>query len=746
MRRIFALLLVAAPALPATPAWAETHVRVVLDTSRSMRTNDPARLAALSTLLLHDLAQTNSTLGDSFEVIPFHATQQWASPADPPPTGTGARIRADYRNRAALARSLRDLGYDANWTYWYPGLREAAGELEATAGGTADVRVLVLVTDGLPEDRTRDEEARRIREELLPRLRAANIRLYVLAFGPEAAPHRAFFDDLVNGAGGGSLGEVFVDADGSRLVETMIQVFSHGFGYTQAGPWTLPVSTIDLAGGETHTRVAVVLFWKQPRPPALVLRGPRGAVNAPAGVLEGRERGASYQMEWVLAPRSGSHPIDATAPGATVAVLRPALLALEVRSAASAGPVRQVMAGHEVKLQVLVTAAAGGRGDPGEVDLSYQPHGPRAGKSYAWSKEADAPPPFDHGTAVPEGRFYSIFPSWLEPAEGQPFYVGYLEVGARRGARIVASLTGLQAHQVEVYPQVAIAPVPALGDARPDGSATVRALGRWERGCARFHLDLRAGRLPEPEYSLRAVLPASTALTGGLAGASLSLDGRPLAIEGKPGPYASPWNRGRSLKRAELLGGHEVCIQMGKPTAGDPGKPYELPVAFTLLATPYDTFDVVQPFRLKALIAPPGWSDLWAARASLLLASLGLLAAFWFLRGQPYLPRDLRLAVGRAGSRAGLAQQELAGTSLASRLLGLPGERPVVSETGGVRLGALRPVHDGLYRFRPARGVRVEALDGKPQEESGGWILLSARRIYRLHAGGSDHLLEVGYQ
>ncbi|HEX4963437.1 MAG TPA: vWA domain-containing protein [Thermoanaerobaculia bacterium] len=743
MRRavLGALLMVSLTARAA----AETHVRVVLDTSMSMRTNDPARLATLSTLLLYDLAQTNSTLGDSFEVIPFHSTQKWASPSDPPPTGTGARIRADYRNRTALARSLGDLHYDAKWTYWYPGLREAVGELEATKGGTSDVRVLVLVTDGLPEDKTRDEEEKRIREELIPRLRAAGIRLYVLAFGPEASPHRAFFDGLVpSGAG---LGEVFVDADGSRLVETMIRIFSHSFGYTQAGPWTLPAGSIDLAGGQTYPRVAVVLFWKQPQPPALALRGPRGAVNAPGGVLEGKEKGASYQMEWVLSPRAGAHPIASTAPGATVAVLRPAELVLEIRSARPGGQVRQVMAGQEVKLQALVKPAAGGTGDPGEVDLSYRVHGPRAAKDYAWSEDPKAPPAYDHGTPVPEGRFYSIFPQWREPAEGQPFYVGNLEVTARRGDRIVTALAGAQAHSVEVYPRLALAPVPALGDARLDGAAAVRALSRWERGCARFQLDLRAGRLPESPQGLRAVLPASTALTGGLAGASFTLDGLPLEIDGsKPGPYSSPWNRGRSLQRAELLGAHEVCIQVGKPTAGDPGKPFELPVAFTLLASPYDTFDVVESFQLKVLIAPPTWIERWGARASLLLAILGLLTAFWFLRGRPGLPQDLQVAVGRTGSQAGLAPQELAEPSLASRLLGMVGERPVISETGGVRLGALKPVRDGLYRFRPARGVRVETLEGKPPEDAGGWALLSAHRLYRLRAGESDYLFEVEYR
>src|SRR5262249_4936103 len=157
-------------------------------------------------------------------------------------------------------------------------------------------------------------------------------------------------------------------------------------------------------------------------------------------------------------------PIDPTAAaGATVAVLRPAQIALEIRSARPGGQVRQVMADQEVRWQVLVKPAAGGKGDPGEVDLSYQVHGPRSGTSYGWSKEPDAPPASEDSTVVPEGRLYPIYPQWLEPGQGQRFYVGYLEVTARRGARIVAALTGGQAHAVEVYPRLSIAPVPALG-------------------------------------------------------------------------------------------------------------------------------------------------------------------------------------------------------------------------------------------------------------------------------------------
>lgn len=728
------------------PAGANTHVRVVLDTSESMQRYDGDRLATLSTLLLYDLAPVNSTRGDSFEVLPFHPTQRWNSPSAPPPTGTGTRIRADFRNRAALASRLAALPYDADMTYFFPGLREAIVDLEATPGGASDVRVVVLVTDGLPEEETREEEERRIREELLPRLQAASIRLYVLAFGPQAYPNRTFFDNLMDG---GRQGTVFVDQDGSRLLETMIQIFSSSFGYAQDTPRSLPVGSLDLAAGKAHERVAVVLFWKNPQPPSLRLRTPQGGtVNLADGeVREGREKKASYQMAWALSPRPGLHPIDPTAPGALVAVLRPMPVELEIRSPGSGRPVQQVMAGMEVPLEVLVKPAAGGKGDPGPVNLTYQTHGDWQGGEFAWDGEVQAPPAGED-RAVAEGRVYPIYPKFPEPQEGRDFYRGHLAVTARRGAKIEEALTGSRAHSVEVYPRVAIAPVPALAGAVPEGSTTVRALERWERGCARFRLQLTAGRLPDPEYSLQALLPAPPSSARDLAGAVWTLDGLPLETTPAAGasPAVSPWTRGRSLQKDALLGEHEICVQMGKPTAGDPRRPYQVPLELTLLKSPYDTFRVIQPFQLKVLVAPPSPLERWGSRLAVLLSLLGLMATAWYLRGRPDLPSDLLVAVGRADSRAGLAPRPLPSPSLTASLLGRVGERPIVADAGGIRLGVLKPFREGLYRFRPARGARVETLEGKAPEMAGGWVALSVHRTYRLHQEGQELLIRVEYR
>ena len=63
----------------------QVHVRVVLDLSQSMTTNDPGRMAILSTILLHDLVRANTSLGNTFEVIPFDLDWQWSDPSAPPP-------------------------------------------------------------------------------------------------------------------------------------------------------------------------------------------------------------------------------------------------------------------------------------------------------------------------------------------------------------------------------------------------------------------------------------------------------------------------------------------------------------------------------------------------------------------------------------------------------------------------------------------------------------------------------------
>lgn len=737
--------------LGASSAAADEHVRVILDISGSMKKNDKPRLAPLSTLLLYDLAQPNLTLGDSFEVLPFHPTQKWSNPSAPPPTGVGERIVPRAGGRDAFARALETISYDGQWTYFYPGLRASIDDLESTPGGTRDVRVVVLVTDGLPEKPTREAEKQRIREELLPRLEDTGIRFYVLAFGPAAQKNRSFFDELVRGVRG-SVGDVFIDPDGRGLLTSMAEIFSRSFGYTLEPPRSLPgISRLDLSGSVTPERVAVAVFSPGQRAePSLELTPPSGGqVNQPGGVVHGSSKGAGYSLTWVLSPDDGAYDVDTDAPTGTVAVLRPTRLSLEARPTPPENrPIQRAMAETPFPISILVRPAAGAQGDVPNLEIAARTLGERTSEGYAWTGDWIGPPAGPGSTqTVPEGRLYHLqveFPA--DSQDGRELYRGFLEVEARRHEAVIAELTGPTAHPVEVYPRLRLRPIPNRDDALP-GPGEAPALDRSQTGCATFTLAVDAGDLPHPQnptYPLRAVLDASVPVDGPLREATFSLNSLPLEVDGRPGPQPGVWYKGRSLSREELLEEHEVCIHVGRPTTGDPGQPLELPLRLKIQEAPYDAFDVVDPFTLQATILPPAFLERWRSVIAFALGLLGLLATLWYLRDRPTLPDDMRVAVGVPGDSAapGHALDE---PSHLSRILGLVSARPI-SAPGGRLLGHVVPVDEDLYRFRPTRGARLTPT--RAEERAAGTrhgVPVLVHRSYEVEAGDETYTVRLEY-
>lgn len=741
----------------AGPALAANHVRVVLDVSRSMTTNDPGRQAILATLLLHDLADPDPGRGDSFEVIPFHPTQKWESSSDPPPEEIGTVIRPVDGHRKDFVQELTSLIYDADWTYFYPGIRAAVEDLGSLAGGDYDTRAVILVTDGVPEDPTRDEELRRIRSELIPELESHGIRLYVLAFGQRAYDHQDFFDRMIQGGSGGALGEVFLDKDGSDLLTPMTRIFSRTFGYDDSPPRSVSgVSHLDLEGGTSPRRVAVVVLSGEVAPPHLTLRAPPGAgLNAPEPVRSAGVPGGSYALRWVLSPAPGNHPFTTDVLRGKVAVLRPARLRIEIRPAPGFSQTGRTMAETPFPMGVLVRPQGGG--DPGPVDLSFRAHGecrtdPDSGElTSAWRGRPSAPPP-GPGTATAEGRLYRIEPEFPADWESGGFYRGCLEVEARRHQAVVGSLTGPHAHYVEIHPLLALSPVPLVADAvvGEGEDARQRALHRRETACARFKLALDAGELPHPErptYPVRVVLDPGVALAGPLREAAVTLDGLPLEVEGKPGPSPGPWYTGRQLSAQELLGEHRICLHLGRPDSGDPAKSLALPVLWTLLETPYDDFGVVRPFTLEALVAPPGLLERWHAPLVLGLVALALIGTLWHLRDRPVLPRDLGSAV--ALERGGAFQaRPLEETSPLKRWLGLVVEKAITAPGSDQRLAWVRPGRDDLFLVRSAsQGSTIEST--APEEtlpKRGKLVALAVHRHYRLKGPDGSYLFRLEYR
>lgn len=724
---------------------ADRHIRVVLDTSISMRSNDPLRLAPLSTLLLHDLARVNTTLGDTFAVIPFHPNWQWASADQAAPTSVGAVITAGT-DRSRLQAALRRQAYDAKMTYYYPGLLKAVEELERF-DDPDDIRVAVIVTDGLPEEPTREAELNLIRTQLGPRMAQAGIQLYVLAFGPALSP--GFFAPLIPSSGG----QILHDGDGRQLPWHMAQIFSKSFGYQATTPQAYSsASQLDLAQGQQPAQVATLLFRNDPAPPGLKLQPPAGGqvITRPDLNTSGSEAKSSFSLQWTLTPDSGAYRLQSDARDSQVVVLRPAALTMSARPLQAQDDIGQTMAEVLMPMGILLRPPAGSQGDPGEVQLTFRSNGRRLsapdpkdpGRRYEYQNDPQSPPAGERGEVIPEGRLYRIFPQFRQPDENEEFYVGYVEVEARRGGVLVARLV----HPVEVYPRVAVSPTPQQRDAKSAGDKGV--LERGEQGCAVFQFEVREGWLPhprQPSYTLRAFLQAP--LQDAFFKANVFFNGLPLEVEGKPGDRPGRWYAGRSLSREELLGEHRICVQIGRPTNYDTRLAYGVQVGFLLGESPYQQFksQVFEPFTLMARIAPPNAVQS-IAQWLLPLLMLLMLALWWYSRFRPRLPEDLMVALGAPQSPQAIARQPLGHPTLASRLLGLIRERPVSTGGNGPTLGWLRPDGDQLYGFRPAAGVQVRSAAGAKLQHHGSLALISVARDYRITTKDREFLFRLEYK
>jgi hypothetical protein len=747
-------LLIVLLAVVAAPAEAARDIRVVLDLSRSMKRNDPGRMAILSTILLHDLAQPNPSLGDSFKVIPFDLHWRWIDRGAPAPLSTQRPIEVQLGHRVDFVQTLQKLPYDADMTYFYPGIAAALQDLEQSARGTYDVRTIVLITDGVPEPATRDVELQHIRNELVPRLEQHGIRLYVLAFGGEAARNRDFFTEMVRSSGGASLGDVFIDPNGTELLSNMLQLFSRSFGFSPDVAHPVPgTTTLNLEASNTPERVAVAVLSAQPRPPSLRLTPPpgsSGSVSAPDGPRSASAPGGSYSLLWLLSPSPGAYGFDSDAVRGAAAVVRPTRLALELLPAPPHHQVQRTLASTPFPMHVVVHSSTGAQGDPGDVALSFRTFGERVpqpsggGSSYVW--ESARTPPAGPGRVTSRGREYDIVAEFREhPETPERVYVGYVEAEARRGEAVVGALAGAHAQRVEVHPLLGISPLPLGAHASP------RALGRREHACTTFTFQLNAGRLPHPDrpsYPVRAALAAGdpATLDHELSESSFTLDGIALDVDNKPAPQPSAWYTGRSLSPAELLGAHELCVRIGKPTEGNPALPVELQLRTTLLDDPYDEFRVIAPFDLKVLVAPPTLYEKWRLFFFAGMALLILVGLSWYLRDRPTFPGDLGYAVGREDSTAAPGSRPLEQPESAS-VFAWVAESPVLAPGEDRPLGYVRPARAELFRFRPARGVDLEPVE--PNEVIAlrrGLATLAVQRTYRLRTPRGPYVFRLEYR
>jgi len=738
----------------------ERHVRIVLDTSQSMRgtriepANDPSGLALISTAMFYDLAKYELGADGTFKLHTFESGGPGHCPSSVPKSVSSPWTQVKEATRTDFVNTVLGLRYDAPCTYFSPYLNEAARDLEATRSGDDVKRIIVLITDGLTEENTRAEE-QRLLEEVARRLHDRHIDLYVLAFGATANTNGDQFRRIFRfGQPGGTGGEVLTDPGGRELVENMIRIFKAAFAYQSE---VVAGERLNLADGLKRHAVAVLAHYDNAVEPSFSIEAPTAAAAGvslkgwgtavgravPDVVPKGASHPISYGIRWVVDPTLGEHRLIPKGPRPSkIAILRPINVTIRIRPAKGSPP-DVAMVGTPMRLRVDVTPAEGGSGDPGAVTVQFRTLAVKTPDGYEYAPSADWVPAAGGGAYAPgEGRGYDIRPEFGKsaafdnpPRDKKPYYDGYIEARAQVDGNVVASTPNQ--HQVRIYPWLSLRPDPDRGTAADGGSQTLQG---GETGCVEFTFHVE-GTLDNAEYSLSAV-PDTSALAGPLAGAEIYLDGTPLKA----------WENGRKIGRGTLATRKfSTCIAPARRTSG--GKDLTIPIRFSLWQAandPYKQLDVVQPFYLMANVEPAGFLQRWTSLLLLLLTLLVLALLYWLLVRLGF-PDDFRSAVGIGPDTSGWQVRPPAEAGVGGRMLGR-GARPVLSAGGNRQIGQVVPLQDELYVFRPEAGYHDLSLqrgqDWVAAPDNGsGEAEIAAHRMYRVRGSdGGHHYFRIEYE
>lgn len=275
------------------PAWAKApeknDVRVLIDISGSMRTNDPQNLRRPALRMLVGLMQPGTRAG----VWTF---AKWSNPLVPM-----AEVDKAWKKKAMAASE--QITSPGMFTHVERVLEEATKDWEGSP--TTHNRHLVLLTDGMVDvSKTPGESEasrQRIIDKLLPRLKELGVRVHTIALS-ERADHELMKE--LSSATGGWYEQV-------ESADTLQRVFLKMF--EQVGkPDSVPLNgnkfTVD-----SSVREATVLLFRKPGSEAPVLLSPTGEKftdsDIPAGVAWYRDEG--YDLITLSSPVKGEWSLQA---------------------------------------------------------------------------------------------------------------------------------------------------------------------------------------------------------------------------------------------------------------------------------------------------------------------------------------------------------------------------------------------------------------------------------------------------
>nr|VFK12557.1 MAG: von Willebrand factor type A domain-containing protein [Candidatus Kentron sp. LPFa] len=742
-------------------AMAENHVRIVLDVSGSMRTNDSSRNAILATLLLHDLVSPNTDGGDSFAVLPFNKKWRWEDPGIPP-VQSGSSIKATSGKRARFVKSIKALKYNAQCTYFYPGLKKALDELKTEKPSDYANQVIVLVTDGVPSNQcnssgthTLQEEKRLIIDELVPRFNKVGIALYVLAFGNKVVGNRIFFDEITKQLAINA--PIKIDPDGKGLVSNMRTIFEQAFGFETKKPVTLGSKkprTLNLNKGMDPYRTAVVAHVPLGHLSNINLKAPPTMKLNAKDPLCARESGGSYCVQWVQSPDKGRYRLSGvfkkSAKG-RVTVLRPVELDLRI---VPWNPKRKfpslpaftiddrAMATRKFVLGASITTKHGGVAPDVNLEYRYSSLNPEG--KIIWRKWR-APPPnrVDRNSAARIYPLPTTFP--VNAREKGKTYDSRVEIVIRRGSAELLRRTDSQAHVMQVWPFLSLKP-------RPNPASTGNPLKANQEGCASFTFSLQSDFPQEKSFPITGDLKIPNNASGLLDKTRFSLDGIDLTTAPQPSDPAAAttesWSKGLDRTLAELAKPHRMCVTLGRPRQGAANKPIMVTTGFTLNQAPYDEYDVVRPLRFKIRMAKIGVRDRYGAMGLVGLLALLSLLLLYYARFRPVMSEDFRyrLWTDSEGSHLPPEANRLPPVSSLRRVLGIS-YRYDIKSVDGQPVARLRPTRDKqLFVLDMDAGTMIKPMEGNDtlQPKGHSWAI-EAGRDYRIDTGERRWIFRTEY-
>ena len=276
-----------APLRAATPDYAD--VRVLIDISGSMRQNDPQNLRRPALRMLAGLLQPGTRAG----VWTF---ARWTNNLVPVAEVDGAW---KTRTRALSAR----ISSPGQFTNIEAVLEKASADWQGEPA--AHSRHLVLLTDGMVDvsKQAADNAVSRTRitDELLPRLKAAGVKVHTIALS-DRADH-----DLMRRLAGETGGWYQQVAQADELQRVFLRMFEK-----VGEPDTVPLQDNRFVADGSVTEATVLVFRKPDSPPVL-LRSPSGAEysdsDLPAGIAWSRDQG--YDMITIATPEKGEWSLQA---------------------------------------------------------------------------------------------------------------------------------------------------------------------------------------------------------------------------------------------------------------------------------------------------------------------------------------------------------------------------------------------------------------------------------------------------